>query len=353
MTAPFLGVVIVAYNSADVILDCLESLLGSSGVRLCVAIVDNASTDTTVADLRGWASGRAGYVASVDLPFKVLPSAKPLTLHDEADLSDISGHRLTLIETGSNGGFAAGVNRGLAFLAKQPEIDRFWILNPDSVVPPETALAFATEPAPVEGFALMGGRVLYLDTPDVIQIDGGTIDRRSGVTHNVHLFASHSATRPPDPTIFNFITGASMVASRTFLEAAGPMQEDYFLYYEEVDWAQRRGNLPLIYCEMGVVFHRTGTAIGSPTKDRPASTFSLYFKHRGRMRFVRRHFPRNLPLAYAWSFAKAGQILLKGYPFEAWTMLLGSLGAPPPASVRKRLSADAAASAFGRPASGS
>ena len=93
-----------------------------------------------------------------------------------------------------------------------------------------TALAFATCRGP---FALMGGRVIYLDTPDVIQIDGGTLDRRTGVTGNLALGRSHAATPPPDPARLDFISGASMVASRAFYERAGPMAEGYFLYYEE------------------------------------------------------------------------------------------------------------------------
>ena len=40
------------------------------------------------------------------------------------------------------------------------------------------------------------------------------------------------------------------------------MREDYFLYYEEVDWAMRRGSRPLRYCEGLRIYHRAGTAIG-------------------------------------------------------------------------------------------
>jgi GT2 family glycosyltransferase len=129
-----------------------------------------------------------------------------------------------------------------------------------------------------------------------------------------------------------------MVASRRFYEAAGPMPEDYFLYYEEVDWALRRGALPFAYCPGAIVYHRAGTAIGSPTMGRPASPFSLYFKHRGRLRFIRRHFPMSLPLAFGYSAAKAMQLLLKGYPVESWTILTASLGLPPARKIRKRLS---------------
>lgn len=346
MPLPALGVIVVTFNSADVILDCLESLLAVHDIRLDIVVVDNASTDHTLAVLRDWASGATPYAPSADMPFVLSGCSKPVGLQAESG-PGIPQTRLSLIETGMNGGFAAGVNRGLAYLAARPGIDRFWILNPDSAVPPETPRAFATAPGPAEGFALMGGRVIYYDTPDIIQIDGGIINRRTGVTGNIGLGQPHATTPAPDPARLDFIAGASMVVSRSFYEQAGPMAEDYFLYYEEVDWALRRGSLPLLYCPGGIVYHRAGTAIGSPTLGRPASPFSLYFKHRARLRFMRRYFPRAVPMAYAYSLAKAAQLLLRGYPTEARTLLGASFGRPPSAEIRARLSPEAARLAFG------
>ncbi|MGB5870912.1 MAG: glycosyltransferase family 2 protein, partial [Albidovulum sp.] len=306
---PHLGVALCTFNSADVILDCLESLLASTGVALSIVIADNASDDGTVTLLRDWAAGRVDYEPVADCPFDLHPASRPTPL--ALDGSPIAGlpHRIRLIETGVNGGFAAGVNVGLAQLHTETDLDRFWILNPDSMVPASSAFAFATCPAPTDGFALMGGRVIYLETPDKIQIDGGTINRWTGVTGNLNLGASHKSTPAPAPAQMDFITGASMVASRQFYNAAGSMPEDYFLYYEEVDWALRRGRLPLVHCPGGIVYHRAGTAIGSPTLGRPASPFSLYFKHRGRLRFVKRYFKTGVPTALLFSFAKAGQLL--------------------------------------------
>ena len=345
-SSPVLGIVIVAFNSADVLLDCLESLLASEGVALRIVIVDNCSSDATVTVLRDWAAGGQPYAPAKDLPIDVPTYVKPLPLHGDA--GRFGGHRLCLIEAKVNGGFAAGVNLGLAHLTTQPELDRFWVLNPDSVAAPGSAVAFASCPAPAQGFAFMGGRVLYLEDPNIIQIDGGTIDRRTGVTGNIGLYAPHISTPPPNLNQMDFITGASMVVSRRFYEMAGPMPEDYFLYYEEVDWALRRQNLPLIYCPGAVVYHRAGTAIGSPTLGRPASPFSLYFKHRARIRFVRRYFPASLPMAYAYSVAKAAQLWLKGYRREAATLLGASFGRPPADDIRTRLGPAAAERAFAK-----
>jgi hypothetical protein len=55
-----------------------------------------------------------------------------------------------------------------------------------------------------------------------------------------------------------------------------------------------------------------------------------------------------LPGALAYSFAKAGQILLQGYPTEAATIVTASLGFGPSRAVRNRLSAEAQKRAFGK-----
>ena len=343
---PTLGVVIVAFNSSDVILDCLESLMASRGARLRVVVVDNASTDNTVDLIRGWAAGTHEHSPSQELPFAINPQEKPLPMGEMNPGEALPDADLILLHARVNGGFAAGVNFGIAALAGDPDIGHFWVLNPDSVTPPDTAAAFAAHAAANPGYGMMGGRVCYTDPVWQIQIDGGTVSRWTGVCGNVNLGADHGTTPPPDPARFDFITGASMIVSRPFYAQAGPMVEDYFLYYEEVDWAQRRGALPFIYCPEGLVYHVGGSAIGSPTLGRFASPFSLYFKHRGRMRFIRRFNPAGLPIAWAYGMAKAAQMLIRGAGPEAMATLRATNGLPPPADVRNRLSPEAARIAF-------
>jgi GT2 family glycosyltransferase len=332
MTVSCLGVVVVAYNSVDVILHCLETLLSAAqedGSTLRVVVVDNGSTDGTAAAVSAWALGHDGYSLPDDLPFVGKALHKPLP-----------EGQMEIIKTGLNGGFAAGVNRGIERLASDSTVARFWVLNPDSVVPPGTPAAFLNyDPGP---FSLMGGRVTYYERPEMIQIDGGLLNRWTGVTGNINLYKNIHECAAPAPEDLAFITGASMVVSRAHYVAAGPMPEDYFLYYEEVDWALRRGNLPLVVCADARVYHRGGSSIGSPVPGRPAAPFSLYFKHRARMRFVRRHFPASMPLAWIYTFAKAGQYMLKGWHAEAKAILAGARGTEPPAGIREKLGAEAA-----------
>lgn len=339
-----LGVVIVTYNASDVILDCLETLLAAGagdGVALRVAVVDNASTDDTVALIKDWAAGQTPYVAPDDLPFDCAPVPKPIILGDQSQASVVN-----LLEAPANTGFAGGVNIGLAHLAQDPEVDRFWVLNPDSAVPLGTVAAFAQYGgAGADGFSLIGGRVVYLEAPDQIQSDGGVINKKTGVTHNKNQFAGPHIPAP-DLGELDFISGASMVASRAFYEAAGPLPEDYFLYYEEVEWALQRGDLPLAYCADAVIYHRSGTSIGSSGVNRMASPFSTYFLYRARARFMRRFFPAYLPVCLAYCCAKAGQLALKGHRKEAGAILQGCFNRPPPEYVLSVMSPEAIKIAF-------
>lgn len=345
-----LGVIVVTFNAEDVILDCLESLMAAEGADLRVVVVDNASEDGTVEKIRAWAAGTEPYKAPDDLAIPLAPCAKPLALCELAPGAgpDAPLPRLTLIRAPANRGFAGGVNLGLATAARDPEIAGFWILNPDSIATPETPALYAANAARHPGYGLMGGRTCYMAPPEQIQIDGGTVNFLTGVTGNLNLGHRHPDTPPPDSSEIDFITGANLVVSRAFYEAIGPMREDYFLYYEEVDWALRRGAFPLLYCPGTLVHHRAGTAIGSPTLARFASPFSLYFKYRSRMKFIRRFSPLALPVTWAYGMAKAAQILLQGGRAEAWAVVAGLNGLKPPKSVRARLSDEAARIAFGR-----
>ena len=329
-----IGVVIVTFNGADVVVGCLDSLLAQTGAIPQILVVDNASGDDTVATLRDWAA-RHGHA---------LPEAHSVEGAAEALARD----RIALLHSGANRGFAGGVNLGLATLARLPAVGHFWVLNPDAEATPDATAAILAEAARTPGYGMMGGRVCYAETPPRTQIDGGTVNHWTGVTGNLNLGANPATVPQPDAAQVAFITGANLVVSRRFYEDVGPMREDYFLYYEEVDWAMRRGRWPIVVAPGFVVRHHAGTAIGSPTLDRIASPFSFWFKYRSRMMFVSRFYPLSLPVALANATAKAAQIWLKGARPQATTLLRAAWGLPAPAAVRDVLSPDAQRIAFGR-----
>lgn len=356
MSMKTLGVVVVTYDCADFIVDCLESVLAAARadkqpIRLC--IVDNASKDNTVEAVKAWAQGQ-GPALSEDLPFEIAPVPKPLVLDHILDAAsqseaELGAAEITLIETGANGGFAYGVNRGVRAVMGDPAVSAVWVLNPDCAVPPGSVAAIARAAEKHPGFGLMGGRTSYLELPDLIQSDNGWVNFWTGRAGNFNLKETASSAAPVDPEKISFICGANMIASRGFVDEVGLMREDYFLYYEEVDWAVsgQKKKLAQVYDPGIEVYHRGGASIGSATTKRQATPFSTYFQYRSRMMFVRQHNAIALPVAMGFATLKAAQLMLKGQRAGAMAILRAVFHLGPPEAVTSRLSPEALQIAFG------
>ena len=155
-----IGVVVLTFQSAEVIEACLDSLRASEHSDLRVVVCDNNSQDNTVTIVRHWASEKGIRLSEIDLGVSEQP--------DEPGF-------LTLVHTGGNLGFAGGVNRGITHLQADPRIDLFWILNPDSEATPGAAGAYARCAERIGRFSLMGGRIRYYEAPGYIQSDGGKV----------------------------------------------------------------------------------------------------------------------------------------------------------------------------------
>lgn len=332
-----LGVIVVTFNSADVITECLDTLFAAEDVDLRVVVVDNDSTDATVDTVRDWAAGIRPTVRPAASPLaSVAPARRPIAL-DERDLTDKSAPcaPLTLVRTGLNGGFAFGVNRGLELLLADEAIDVFWLLNPDCAVPPDApAKLMAT--AAKGPFAMIGLRQVYYEHPHIVQTDAFRLNRKTGVCTSINTLQPVATAEVPDESEIDFVSGATMAVSRQFVESAGLLPEDYFLYYEEASWAMRKGSLPVRLVPDATIYHHSGTAIGSSAPTRRSSPMSVYFNHRNRIIFVRRHLPRQLFVAKMFGVLKAIQLLISFAPAEALALLAGALELRPPARVRAR-----------------
>lgn len=349
-----LGVVIVSFHSADFIGECLQSLFASTNVDLRVVVVDNNSADASCQAVRDWASGRVAYAHPPDSPLAEAPQVdKPVDFAEGTTEAPPTGTaRLTLLRAPVNGGFAYAINHGLRFLLGDPAIDLFWLLNPDCVVPAQTAAAITrAAKEQTSPFAMLGGRILYYEQPHIIQTDGGgVVDAYTGrcISINTGQFAA-SAPKAGSENL-EYIAGANLTVSRAFMEQSGLMTEDYFIFYEEVDWAFRRKGLALLFSPENIVYHHGGTTTGSGGTKRRPTAFANYFNYRNRIRFVRRFMPWMLIPAMCFAVAKAGQLALKGATDEANAIMRGSFQLPPPKAVRSRVADPVARKlAFGDP----
>lgn len=326
------GVVVVTYNAGEIILDCLESLLASKGVDLRVVVVDNASGDDTIKIIENWAEDPTGWVQP-DSGHFTAASHDPVTL--VSGIPDGGNSEIALIRSSVNKGFAGGVNIGLRLLQADPEIEYFWVLNPDCTTENLTASRMVDYAGEVGSFSIMTGRIFYKTPALMIQSDGGYINFLTGICTPYNLGKTGRDIPAPADADLDYISGSHMFVSRLFLDRTGLMPEEYFLYYEEIDWCCRRGDLPMLICPGAVVHHDGGHSLGSARLDRGPSQVASYFMGRSRMKFIRRHKPLGLPLAFAYSLAKVIKFLLKGQTEPALAMLRGISGMEPPRAVKE------------------
>jgi len=360
-------VVILNWNGWRDTVECLESVWRSRGVGFDVVVCDNASTDGSVAHIVDWAAGRER-VAPDAVPPELAchvspPCAKPIACRvtDEAgaaapapgaEAPSAAAPSLTVIRNRANLGFAGGMNVGLRFALKHAQCEAVWLLNNDTVVAADALGTLLAKVAADARIGICGSTVLYYRAPRTIQAQGGAaLDRWFGVTRHLgdgQPFSPDAGAAPAEGAM-DYVLGASMLVTRAFLEAIGLMAEDYFLYYEELDWAMRaRGRFTLGYAPASLVWHKEGASIGSSGAPERRSAMSDYYGARSRLVFMRRFFPWRMPAVYAGMVVSMLKRIGRGQPERASELLrimLSPASRPPSAtpahaSTEQRLDVD-------------
>ena len=302
-----IAVAIVGYRNARDVCACVAALAKSTHDDFEIVICENGGDDA----------------------FAALRAALPAKLPD--------GQPVRLIQAPTNGGFASGVN---ICIAAAPEADAWWILNPDTQSAPGAMAALAARLA--QGFDAVGGTVHFENRR--VQSRGGIwrawLGRAESIGNGEMLDAA--ADTADIERRQNYLSGASMLVGRRFVERAGPMPEDFFLYCEEVDWcltARARG-LTLGFAAGADVLHRQGTTTGATGQLGTRSRLSVYLDERNKMLVTRRHFPARLPVAAIAALLLIGlRYLRKGawrqfsYGVSGWFAGLRGESGPPHASA--------------------
>lgn len=204
--------VIVTYNSADILGDCLRSLAEQNPPPAAVIVADNASRDDTLAIAKN----------IPELPVRI-------------------------VELGRNAGYAAAVNAGIEALTPAC-LDAVLILNPDCRVRPG-ALAALVSAQRQSGIGIVVPRLVNFDgtlqpslrrRPTVGRalvealLPGGIAGRLGPLAELI-----------TDPKVYErsgetaWATGAAMLLSVSALLDIGPWDESFLLYSEETEYCLR------------------------------------------------------------------------------------------------------------------
>lgn len=311
---PKVYIIVLNYNGWEDTIECLESLLKLKYDNYQIVVVDNASVNNSVNHIKAWLDGKICIQVSKSnplRPYSFPPSEKPLPyIHYQGNKLTASraserGSKIVLIESPNNNGYSAGNNLGIEYGLSQKDADYFWILNNDTVLPPDSlsALVVASEEAGKSGkkTGIWGGKLLYYHNPSLIQNVGAfyyPLFAYSKIIGGNHR--DSPAWDTPDVRI-NHVVGASLFVPQQFIAEVGSLSEDYFLYLEEIDWAvrARRCGWDIGYCSQARIFHKEGMSINNGevfaitgTKSRMAD----YYWTRNKILITRKFYPLFLPL---------------------------------------------------------
>ncbi|MDI1295647.1 MAG: glycosyltransferase family 2 protein [bacterium] len=238
---------------------------------------------------------------------------------------------IRIIQTGHNGGYAFGNNVGIKAALTNADISYVWVLNNDTIVSVECAEKLISHMQRRPDAGLCGATVAYLEKPEIIQTAGG--GGFSPLTGRCSLLGlGDPVSDPPDRHAIEgklrYINGACVMVSRHFVQEVGFMTEDYFLYFEEFDWAKRaRGRFSLIYTPDALVYHKVGASIGT-SDDGNSSLLSIYYLNRSRMKFLCRFSKISIPFAIFDILKDSLVSLLRARPRDAYTRLIALAGLP-------------------------
>lgn len=252
------GIVLVNYNGARFLPDCLESLAHSDYPDALTVLVDNGSSD-----------GSADWAA----------------LHHPDVL---------LLRQSDNGGFAQATNAGVrACLARGCEY--VLLLNNDTTVAPDFLTRLMAEAAPDR---LLAPKIYFADAPRVVNNHFGTFDLWRGVHRDWYR------GRPDTPASRRaqrggMANGCALLVPKGIIEQIGLLDETFFMYAEDIDFILRaaRAGVEVWLAPEAVIYHKESSSSGGS-----GSPLVVYYTTRNRLSLMARHqkslAPRAFFLAY-------------------------------------------------------
>ena len=294
---PRIGVVILNYKGWQDTIACAESVLNGVVPPAWLVVVDNASPDDSVRWLRHWAAGRMDFALPELGAPRPCPKPLPLRELDEDAARHAAPAPLTLLRRRSNAGYAAGNNAGMRLLMDWGA-DAVWILNNDTIVDANCLEAMSRRLFAKQRPGLCGSLVCYRDSGLVQCRAGGRTNKWTGLSvldgGREEVTQARRADAAQVENRLNFIYGASVMVSRSFIEQVGLMDERYFLYCEEQDWAySAKGRFDFAYAPDAIVWHKEGASTGFSHAGFNARR--LLTLTRSRLRLTAKHLPLALP----------------------------------------------------------
>jgi GT2 family glycosyltransferase len=252
---PKVSIILVNWNNSGDTIECLESLEQLTYQNFEIIVVDNNSTDNSIKELE-------------------------------------NVNNIHLIQNNNNLGFAGGNNVGIE-LALKGKSDYILLLNNDTVVDKEFLSVFVNKVAADINIGVIGGKIYYYNYPDKIWSAGGGITK---VTKRTFQYGENEK----DKEKYNlekevaFLSGCCMLIKRDVFEKVGMLDEDYFMYYEDVDFCVRAKQFfKIMYTPEAIIWHKVSATTEKSFRD--------YYRIRNYLYLLKKRFVKNIFLVLLFS----------------------------------------------------
>jgi N-acetylglucosaminyl-diphospho-decaprenol L-rhamnosyltransferase len=288
-------ILVVGFRNPDAIAACLQALRRSApSPRFEVFIAENGGV-TAMARLVGTLSAPHGPCRLAQDPAITTPPAGA-TRHRLLHLLAEDGQpraRVHVAEMAENLGYAGGINAWLRPLMLVPAWKAAWILNPDTE-PSPTALVELADYSNRRQKGMVAASLVTTPSSTEVQLRGLAWSKFSARSVAIDRNAPRAKAPAPGDIESRMAapSGASMYVRRELIEVIGLMDDDYFLYYEDLEWgfrAMQRNEVG--YADQAIVPHKGGSTIRSGSRA-TASPLAVYLEFRNRILFMRKHLPR-------------------------------------------------------------
>jgi GT2 family glycosyltransferase len=193
-----------------------------------------------------------------------------------------------------NLGFAGGNNRGIM----EATGDYYFLVNNDTEFTEGLVekLVDTLDANPTIG--IVSPKIRYHSHPGIIQYAGFTpMNYYTARNRCIGQFEPDEGQHDHRTGETGFAHGAAMMVRKEAIQKAGLMHENYFLYYEEMDWCERIKKAGyVVWINMqALIYHKESVSVGAN------SALKEYFMNRNRILFVRRNSPMLAKTAF-WPY---------------------------------------------------
>lgn len=227
---PKVAIVVLQWNNADYTVDCLKSLEKIDYPDAEIIVVDNNSNLSEVKKLRDIFL----FKKSEDFFGKNLTK----TGKRVAEFLTSEKHKnWFLVFLRDNYGFSGGNNVGIE-LAIERGAEYVLLLNNDTEVAPDFLDKLIEAGERDKNIGMLAPKIYYYSDKNILWFVGGKLTYAP--PFGLHIGLDEEDKGQYDKANFlpsDFLTGCAILAKREMIKKIGLMPEDYFLYFEDVDWS--------------------------------------------------------------------------------------------------------------------